>query len=666
MRITDLSPIALSPGDASAANATGSCDSGASSDFLALISQITGSIEIPSANAGTPPPKNPLQGPQPLSVLTAELEPAPVLQEAEGQEQTPTVTNVSAQENAQAREPQADPSTKPSDDSQTAELSALIVSQLLVAGTTSPDYQDPTLAPSAVDGSATIASGATGATSSGASGDRTVQGGSFKQQALAGITATGPSSSADSATPAAGAIQEKQPRQLPLANLLANDEPAKITGTNTRATSLPNETCVGPSQKPLPLSEVPAAREMKPAPAMESPVYPVAAADELTEQWIASAPATPKDGAAAQNGAAGRTVMPPQADLLMASFSATARLGAVVQPGADASANSKEPQPPEIRTSADSQSATNAKNTEPSISDAPVDSVQVLASARAQRATGVDGAAPADEDDTDEADSQVPSVNKEGVKPGEQRGSLQGKGQAAQAAPLSESLKPLDRTDSSDGKPSFAQALQNKAADKPAAETDRPMKASGLEAREAAHEGLPGMSAATDLKSVALPRETQTAAPRPNEFVYQLAERIQTQLQAGEGEVRIHLKPENLGNLEIKAESGVGGIVARIATESSSVKQYLEGNLHTLQQSLQEQGLKVDRIDVVLQEALDLRHSSNQQQHSGQTGNGQSGSNSGNGAGGSRSTSSVLDGEIVVDPWIATALGPNSTFHTVA
>jgi flagellar hook-length control protein FliK len=148
---------------------------------------------------------------------------------------------------------------------------------------------------------------------------------------------------------------------------------------------------------------------------------------------------------------------------------------------------------------------------------------------------------------------------------------------------------------------------------------------------------------------------------RNTDFIIQLAERIRAEAGGGEG-IRIQLKPANLGRVEINAESGAAGLVARIVTESGAVRLFLEGNLQVLEQALQDQGLRVERIDIVTQEGLDLRPS---------TGNQQGGPGAGHASGSSDPQSSrggVIREQdaIELDPATLVALGPNSTFHTVA
>jgi flagellar hook-length control protein FliK len=157
------------------------------------------------------------------------------------------------------------------------------------------------------------------------------------------------------------------------------------------------------------------------------------------------------------------------------------------------------------------------------------------------------------------------------------------------------------------------------------------------------------------------PAETAPVS-KPREFAFQLADHIVRELQDGGTGVRIQLKPANLGRLEINAEHGAGGVVARIVTESGAVRQFLESNLQVLEQALQDQGLKLERIDVVVNQNLDHRQSAASQ------GDAHSGAES-HAGGGDRDPSTNPEprrAEISVDAATLMTLGPNSTFHTVA
>jgi flagellar hook-length control protein FliK len=158
----------------------------------------------------------------------------------------------------------------------------------------------------------------------------------------------------------------------------------------------------------------------------------------------------------------------------------------------------------------------------------------------------------------------------------------------------------------------------------------------------------------------------QNSPAQSRNFIFQLAEQIQVQLRNGKGEIRIQLKPESLGRLEIRAESANGGVVARIATESSQVKGYLENNLSFLQQALQGQGLRIDRIHIVIQNGFDFQSASGFTTQFGHAGSGHHGDGSHSSARVVGLSSSNQSEEITVDPAAWIALNPNVSFHTVA
>jgi flagellar hook-length control protein FliK len=163
---------------------------------------------------------------------------------------------------------------------------------------------------------------------------------------------------------------------------------------------------------------------------------------------------------------------------------------------------------------------------------------------------------------------------------------------------------------------------------------------------------------------------SQSASPardvKAPAFMFEVAERISAVVAGARGEVTIQLKPDQFGRMNIVAESGASGILARITTESASLKQYLENNLPVLQQALQGQGLKVERIDVVVQEGLQ-QQSMNQWQHNPghAPGRHDPGGNSGF-AVPARPQAAQPANEITLDAVILGALHPHSTFHTIA
>jgi len=173
-----------------------------------------------------------------------------------------------------------------------------------------------------------------------------------------------------------------------------------------------------------------------------------------------------------------------------------------------------------------------------------------------------------------------------------------------------------------------------------------------------------GQAAGTDAKALAalLAPKSQVPSQEPD-FLSQLAARIQMQLRESESTMRIQLRPATLGRMEIKAETTARGVAAIILTESSSVKTFLENNLHILQQNFQDQGLRIDRIQVAVQEGFSPHHpySGNQESRSGagQQESAERGS-------WSRNRLEVTAEEIALDAHTLALMNPHHTFHTVA
>jgi flagellar hook-length control protein FliK len=151
---------------------------------------------------------------------------------------------------------------------------------------------------------------------------------------------------------------------------------------------------------------------------------------------------------------------------------------------------------------------------------------------------------------------------------------------------------------------------------------------------------------------------------QPKDFTLQVAERIQFQVREGKGEIRIQLQPESLGRMEISAETGGNGVIARITTESNSVKSYLENNVHILQQALQDQGLKVDHISISVNESPSF--SSGYGAQFSRNGSEQSGKEYHDlpEVSGSMATDALED--IFIDPMTLMAINPGVHFYAIA
>ena len=87
-------------------------------------------------------------------------------------------------------------------------------------------------------------------------------------------------------------------------------------------------------------------------------------------------------------------------------------------------------------------------------------------------------------------------------------------------------------------------------------------------------------------------------APRMQDLVDQVVDKIDILKKPGQSEVQVVLKPEVLGKLTIKLTLENHQVTARFMVENHMVKQVMEANLPQLRAALEASGLKLDRAEV--------------------------------------------------------------------
>ncbi len=78
-----------------------------------------------------------------------------------------------------------------------------------------------------------------------------------------------------------------------------------------------------------------------------------------------------------------------------------------------------------------------------------------------------------------------------------------------------------------------------------------------------------------------------------------LTERMQLSKNGDETNIRIKLSPENLGQLDIRLTTSDGKVTAHILTATSGAKELIESQLHQLRHTLVQQGIQLDKVEVV-------------------------------------------------------------------
>lgn len=100
---------------------------------------------------------------------------------------------------------------------------------------------------------------------------------------------------------------------------------------------------------------------------------------------------------------------------------------------------------------------------------------------------------------------------------------------------------------------------------------------------------------------------------KTDELIQQITTHMKIHMKPDVSELSLRLKPEYLGNMSLKLVSEKGLVTAQIIVDNQQVKGMIESQLHQLRQTLSEQGVKVEHVQVFLQQE-NSQHSQQQQQ----------------------------------------------------
>jgi flagellar hook-length control protein FliK len=98
--------------------------------------------------------------------------------------------------------------------------------------------------------------------------------------------------------------------------------------------------------------------------------------------------------------------------------------------------------------------------------------------------------------------------------------------------------------------------------------------------------------------------EAQAAAPvrqapvSTAEIINQIVDRMKIGVRPEISEIRISLKPEHLGDVSVRITTREGVVAAQIVAGTEQVRNLLESGVGRLREALEEQGIKIDEIDV--------------------------------------------------------------------
>lgn len=104
--------------------------------------------------------------------------------------------------------------------------------------------------------------------------------------------------------------------------------------------------------------------------------------------------------------------------------------------------------------------------------------------------------------------------------------------------------------------------------------------------------------AIASVEQIAEVSEAQTT--HTADIVEQIVEQIKVNINQDNTSLEMQLYPEHLGRIQIHVVSKDGVMTARISAETEAAKQAIEAGLSNLKESLQNQNLKVDAIEVMV------------------------------------------------------------------
>ena len=89
-----------------------------------------------------------------------------------------------------------------------------------------------------------------------------------------------------------------------------------------------------------------------------------------------------------------------------------------------------------------------------------------------------------------------------------------------------------------------------------------------------------------------------TVKATPSQIINQVIKAAKISIKGGKEEIKLLLKPQDLGWLKVKISVEGQRVTAHIGAENEHVRSLIENNLTQLQQALQSQNMKVSQIHV--------------------------------------------------------------------
>ncbi|MBE5959935.1 MAG: flagellar hook-length control protein FliK [Lachnospiraceae bacterium] len=107
------------------------------------------------------------------------------------------------------------------------------------------------------------------------------------------------------------------------------------------------------------------------------------------------------------------------------------------------------------------------------------------------------------------------------------------------------------------------------------------------------------------------------------EIARQIIDEIKVAIKPGSTSMELDLNPDHLGKVRLNIESHAGGLTAKFTAESEAARQAIETSIQALREALENQGIKVDKIEVLVSD-FSFAGSNQQGEENGQSSRGRS------------------------------------------
>lgn len=113
------------------------------------------------------------------------------------------------------------------------------------------------------------------------------------------------------------------------------------------------------------------------------------------------------------------------------------------------------------------------------------------------------------------------------------------------------------------------------------------------------------VQSSTNYSTVVTETEVQTVVTTQHTdfdgIVRQIVEQVKVQVKPDTVSMELQLNPENLGKVSLHISSKEGAVTAQLLVQNETVKAAIEGQLTILRETMQQQGIKVDAVEVAVQ-----------------------------------------------------------------